>query len=471
MSNPIHISENDVKRHGLRFLKSHYRHRERQGVTTVSMDMRGTGGIIADGYLAFPKPGGEIFRATLEATSLDTRSEVKYQIERGKLGWDAAAVAFALTALFYLIGQAQGRLSVSELTLPGSISILLGLIVLLFFAYLLLMNRWRRYRYIYAIEQFKQYHADEQWVAIGEDVFANFNTDPYYVELRRQCVRNGMGLVVVRADGSTLLQMTPGRVDLFGSKRKRLRFIGQEEISKQLASGNYPKWLQSSLNPQNLQRFQQQYKYQALICLMSALLMGTVLYRDIQAQKTEEIETEAEYQDRMALVRSRNERYLQPLDFYIDTPFVWPYPIRSDLQAYLSISLQPPDQAPPQVRQQSGTQQRGFIAQLDDGQEAIVYDCSRLRSIKQTSYILQEGTYSSYSAAMSRVQELKGYGFTASALWLGCFDELEQGYALYFGLIFPDISSSQQALSAYEQRLGDNVLKIQLRTRSLTPME
>ena len=51
-----------------------------------------------------------------------------------------------------------------------------------------------RYRYIYAVEQFKKYHADEQWVAIGEDVFENPN-DKYLKELKKQCVYNGFGLI------------------------------------------------------------------------------------------------------------------------------------------------------------------------------------------------------------------------------------------------------------------------------------
>lgn len=39
---------------------------------------------------------------------------------------------------------------------------------------------------------------------------------------------------------------------------------------------------------------------------------------------------------------------------------------------------------------------------------------------------------------MACIWELEGFGFMVSVVWLGCFDELESGYVLYFGLIFDD---------------------------------
>ena len=51
-----------------------------------------------------------------------------------------------------------------------------------------------RYRSIFAIEQFKQYYADEQWVAIGKDTFSE-EEDHFFQELKKQCVYNGFGLL------------------------------------------------------------------------------------------------------------------------------------------------------------------------------------------------------------------------------------------------------------------------------------
>lgn len=459
-----YMTEQEVKRATLRFLKHHYRFRERQGAATLTVDVRGEGGIVADGLYAFTQKNGELFRATFEATATDRQGEVRFRKQPGLMWWDAAALS-AITALALLFWAHQAAvLTVAELTLTGSIALLIAVFSAGLAIYRFLIGWHRRYRYIYAIEQFKRYYANEQWIALGEGVFTDFERDPYFLELQNQCRYHGIGLLVLKNRQEPRLLMTPSRTDTFKSKRRNVQLLSQADVNRLFEAGNLPAWLRQ-FDAENLKRFQQQYKYQALVCLLSALLAAGLLYLQSQKAVTRIVESEEAYQERVALARQRNEQYTQPLEFRIDTPLVWPYPIRSDLQAYLGPQLQP-EPARPVAKSQGASPIEAFIAS-----QATVYDCSRIRPLDEVGYIVQEGVYASFTAAMSRVATLESYGFTASAVWLGCFDELENGYALYFGLIFTDLGHARRALEGYERRLGDNVLQLNLNIRSLNPVK
>jgi hypothetical protein len=461
------ISEKAITKTTLQFLKAYYRFREREGRTQLSSDRRGAGGIVADGFLSYPKKGGELFQATFEATSLDKRHEVAFRLRRPLLRWDAAAVAATLSAGAYVGGYFIHWWSVARFGLWGCIALVLFLFVLFYFLYLLLFRRKRRYRYIYAVEQFKQYFADEQWIAIGEDVFANFHQDPYYQELRRQCILNGFGLIVVRADGQPQMQITPSRQDLFKAKRSNIPLLSPSELKRLMPPGKAQTWMQQ-FRGSNLRR----YKYQFLFCLLSALLVGDLLYQEVQALKTEEVEDAEAYRRRMEKARAGNiERYLErdPDGFVMDTPFVWPYPIRSDIEPYTGVGLQVAEAAGGAPKRPASRQE--FLAQLEIGDGVHTYDCSRVRNLRRTAYIVQAGKYASFREVQGRIRELQSYGFMANAVWLGCFNELEGGYALYLGLIFDEISAARSALLNYRERLGDNVLGLELRLRSLSPKQ
>lgn len=461
------ISEKEITKSTLKFLKRHYRYRERDGLTELSADRRGAGGIVADGFVSFPKPGGELFQATFEATSLDKRHEVAYQLRRPLLRWDASAAAALLAAGTYAYGFYASWWSLARLGLWGCLALVAFFFTLFYFAYLLLGRSWRRYRYIYAVEQFKQYFADEQWIAIGEDVFANLHQDPYYQELRRQCILHGFGLVVVRADGRPMMQMTPARVDTFKDKRRNIALLEAGDGKRQLPPGNTPNWMQQ-FRGGNLRR----YKYQLLFCLLSAFVVGDLMYQEWQQNKVEDFEDRDEYVERMQETRQANREWREmDFDFVIDTPYVWPYPIRSDIKPYEGVNLSIPNRPVAEVRPDRGLDfsRRGFIAQLEVEEGSYVYDCSRIRQTDKPLYILQVGKYNAFSAATQRIEQLRQYDLAASAIWLGCFGEMETGYALYLGLLFTDIRQAREALLNYERVLGDDVLGLEIRVRALNP--
>ena len=461
------ISEKEITKSTLKFLKQHYRYREREGLTELSADRRGAGGIVADGFLSFPKPGGELFQATFEATSLDKRDEVAYQLRRPLLRWDASALAALLSAGSYAYGLYAGWWSLARFGWMGCLALIAFFFVLFYFVYLLAFRPRRRYRYIYAVEQFKQYFANEQWIAIGEDVFANSHQDPYYQELRRQCIYHGFGLIVVRADGRPIMQITPARVDTFKDKRQNIALLEAGD-GKRLPSGDTPNWKQQ-FRGGNLWR----YKYQLLFCLLSAFVVGDLLYQEWEQSKVEEFEDREAYNERMQETRQTNRAWREmDFDFMVDTPYVWPYPIRSDIEPYEGVSLsvsEQPAAATTRSRRGMDFSRRGFIAQLEAEDGSYVYDCSRIRQTDEPLYILQIGKYDAYSAATQRIATLRQYDLVASAIWLGCFGEMETGYALYLGLLFTDIRQAREALLNYERVLGDDALGLEARVRALNP--
>ena len=103
------------------------------------------------------------------------------------------------------------------------------------------MPDWlRKKRYIYAIEQFKQYEATEQWIALGEDVFESHLVKDF-VELREQCVDNGFGLVMVDKNLDVQMLITPAR-DAVIENRKGLVFEDQGRIVKTPQNTVFKKW-------------------------------------------------------------------------------------------------------------------------------------------------------------------------------------------------------------------------------------
>ena len=236
------LNERNIKKSTLSFLKGYYKNRPREGETQASIDMRGEGGIIADGYLSFQTEKGDNFISTFEATSLGTKDEVRFKLQGFRLFWDIMAVASLVAATwlgwhyyqdgFYLEKKGYGWVL-------KNIGIIIGAI---FIVLLLLLRRLQRYRYIYAVEQFKQYHANEQWISIGEDVFAAAD-DRYLDELKEQCVQNGFGLIKVSRELQPQMLITPSREDTFKQQRRTVQFLELGEVSKRLKGVDYQKWL------------------------------------------------------------------------------------------------------------------------------------------------------------------------------------------------------------------------------------
>lgn len=220
------LTEDEVKRRFMPFLRDFYKNRYEPMPNSVSAELDNVSkeGWVADGKITFRKSDGSPFVCTYEATSRDKAEEVKFQLNIHYFLWDCVAFGMVCAALAYVFFYETDLPWLAELKVVGNIGLLLGIGIIGFFAWYFVMQGWRKYRYIFAIQQFKQYFADEQWVAIAEDVFPAPN-DPYMLELRNQCVYNGIGLAIVPLEGMVRKIIDPSRLGIFGKDRKMTQWV------------------------------------------------------------------------------------------------------------------------------------------------------------------------------------------------------------------------------------------------------
>jgi len=231
------LSEDAIKRAFVPFLKDFYKNRYafHHESFEAHTDNVSASGIIADGMVRFRREDGREFLCTYEATSLDKTEEVRYTLNTKYLMWDALAFGAFATALNYAVLYYFGFEWLHGLQTIGNIGLVLGIGMITFFAWQLLMQNWRKYRYIYAVEQFKRYFAHEQWIALGEDVFPA-PTDPYLTELKNQCMYHGFGLAFVHKTGLVRIVMAPSRLGIFGKDRRMADWVTQNQWFQTVAN-------------------------------------------------------------------------------------------------------------------------------------------------------------------------------------------------------------------------------------------
>lgn len=232
------LTEDDVKQRFVPFLKDFYRHRYEPLPNTVEVDFDsvGEGGIVADGRVQFRKPDGSLFTCTYEATSRDKMAEVKFTLNLQYFLWDCAAFAAVAAAAAYIVFYNTRFAWLVGLHWPGNLGLLLGMGTIGFLGWYFTMQRWRKYRFIHAIAQFQQYYADDQWIALSEDVFPS-PVDPYLQELRSQCTYHGFGLAVVPAEGNVRPIVNPSRLDLYGKDRAMVQWVTRAQWYQSATEG------------------------------------------------------------------------------------------------------------------------------------------------------------------------------------------------------------------------------------------
>lgn len=220
------LSEDEVKRRFMPFLRDFYKNRYEPVANSVSTDYDSVSieGWVADGKITFRKPDGDAFICTFEATSRDKVAEVKFQLNFQYFLWDCTAFALVCAALTYAFFYEINFVPLVKMGWLGNIGLLLGTGMVAYFTWFFAMRGWRKYRYIFAIQQFKQYFADEQWVALAGDVFPG-PTDPYLMELRNQCIYHGIGLAIVPLEGPVRKVIDPSRLGIFGKDRKMTQWV------------------------------------------------------------------------------------------------------------------------------------------------------------------------------------------------------------------------------------------------------
>jgi len=462
------LTEQQIIRAALPFIRSHYKYRPRgPGGMETRYDVATKEGLIADGYIAFESETGAPFIVTVESTSQQSREEVIYTIQNNLLSWDSVALASLLVAGGYAWVHGKGFNTTQHIGEIPTVLLLIGAISIGLFSFRILLGWMRRYRYIYAIEQFKRYQVTEQWIALGEDVFKR-SLDKDYFELQEQCVDNGIGLVIVNTDLTVEIVFTPSR-EAVHTDRAVVAFGDRATVVKKSKRKKAAQWLKQNTSRLSkarptigLGRYRAGFYKQLITLSLGLSIIGGIFYNEWRDSPIAYVD-EATYQ-RDQLIQSKKIRP-ESSDYFIEEG----EKLYSDSISGNYLSLE----ESPGVNQNGNNNNQiansGELLELNANpvnggkasQEIRVgtaaggymdYDCERFYNFTGAVYLVQDGVFAEVATAMRRIELLTNAGFTANLMQLSCFGN-EPGYAVYFDLMYSNKSEAQTVARKYQKLL------------------
>jgi len=460
------LTEKIIQKVALGFLKNYYKYRPRmlKEPTVTSLDMRTASGIIADGFYSFKKPDGKDFLSTFEATSYHTRNEVIYKKQRNILTWDGIAFGAIMTAFLFSYGFVYNHFTVSDLG-AWMTAAFVGLSLLVFMLMFRLIGAsFSRYRYIYAVEQFKKYHADEQWIAIGHDVFES-SLDRKLRELKRQCVNNGFGLLSINRKFEPQVLITPAREEVFGGKRKKRNFQEKPKLLSRLTDRKLPGALgrvsdrlrnSRKKEEEKLSRFSGSYKHQMIIASVCMLLIGAIFVRELADADLIVLEQDEHFEAVKDLEKGSSKH--EPRGVITDTSYQNRTEKLGEKQDWWIIANEKARKkralannktyVPLTPSAFNSADQIDVLLTLGNG-EYLAYDCERFMNFEGTKYLVQEGMYANFAAASSRMQVLANKNLVSNVLNLSCFSKTEKEYIVFYNQLFNTRKDAVRAMNRF----------------------
>ena len=434
------LNENDVKSAFLPFLREFYRFRYEYNPLTAKSSLNNVSrdGYIADGLLQFQKQDNSTFTCTFEASSKETKEEVTFTQNRTHFLWDCITSGLLLSAFLLSTLFIANPVWLAGLTLFAKIGLTAGLILIGFFTWYFLAENKKKYRSIYAIEQFKQYYADDQWIALAEDVFPS-PLHPYLLELKDQCVYNGIGLAIVYSDQPVRLINAPSSLGPIHKNRKMVNWITDTELYQSLSSNakaaaayqtplSTPiarlttvvnqyllsplfKALSKNVNPSSsmLTQFSKSYRIQKVVALLLILIIGALYYH---ADSKKEV-VYAEKPTQIYQPENINSNSPEHKDGFVLNETEKPITYG---KTYSTGEKGLPKQEPqtitaPQNEPSTSTQSNSTATEF----------CQQIK--RSGGWYLQDSKFNSASAANKRVTELQNKGFKADAFNSTCLGE------------------------------------------------
>lgn len=200
------LQESYIKKRALRFLHQDYYERcPANGIIYKELEAYTTEGKRADGLIIFRQKGSNPFVASLEAKSANTLRSLVEQIDIARIVDDSLKMAVCSFAFIWLFAWMAGVRQV----LDPVIALLMGVCwIWMVKAYMATVRPMtlRRHARIGALEQLKQYPADERWLAIGID---SISKEDQFYRLLQHCRKAGIGLLVVPVQGPPEVHVHP----------------------------------------------------------------------------------------------------------------------------------------------------------------------------------------------------------------------------------------------------------------------
>lgn len=472
------LSENTIKQITLGYLRSFYRHRKRgEGSTLLTgLDMRGTGGIIADGFLHYTTDEGKVYSVTFEATSFATRDEILYRPRKSHVFWDALAFAFLFLPALLAIAHISKYYPLVGMDFYRRLLILLSTLPLWVALYFVLFRRLPRYRYIFAVEQFKQYHADDQWIAYGYDVFSD-KRPKYRNQLLKQCTRYGFGLIEITAQRKPKLIMAPSFAVNFLPQKGFMRFLPLQQWQERISNMAKGPWqlFKAFLRKQFLPVQNRYFKwfprtyYQQWVLTFCGMIITFLFIRSEYQRLPIIFANESRYKKNVLAEREgkrpESEYYKvdAPVPGFYDTTFS-PYEIRFNEEQFQGlVQSEAPDQsenfAVPSLR----------IIYAEPGAEAaLYYSCDRYNALNRQFYLITDTTFRVLTRARERMEELNDRGLPATAVWPPCLGINGDGYLIYVDEILLDSTAAIYMRDSLQNQL--DTLDRQLRVLKYYPL-
>lgn len=494
----IVLTEEQVKQRFIPFLKDFYKRRYEPmpNSIVVELDNVSAGGLVADGKMTFRKEDGSLFVCTYEATSRDKAEEVKYQLNISYFLWDCTAFAAILSAALYAGSFVYNRMWLIALQGAGNVGLLIGVAMIGFFGWHFTMQKWRKYRYIFAIQQFKQYFADEQWVAIAEDVFPG-PSDPYLIELRNQCVYNGIGLAVIPMEGNVRKLNDPSRLGIYGKDRKMADWVTRSQWYQTVTNTAAPLkqirqktpdflsvWFNKITRPFHYlifdplkkyvggafsqpfdqtatayTRFMQAQVMQKLILLLALLIVAPLFWKVINF--TEVNAADLDELKEWKAGKNPEDQYGYVIDgeaipYNSGIPKQYPVSAKPKYvpadEDVVTINLSGDDE---EEETQTQPVPKKVVSQkkviLTPPKAAAADPCSQLKG--KTGWIIQDNAFSSKDLATARVAALSKQGIAAQAVAQSCLSKGKSGWIVWLGAILPSEASARSTATNLQKSL------------------
>lgn len=506
------VTEDDIKKIVLRYLKNYYKFRPRgEGGTISLLDMRTAGGIIADGYMTFKKEDGTDFLATFEATSGDTREEVVYTYRYWFLIWDMLLGASILTTLIVAGNYYGARFTLAEVGIQDYLIAIT--LILIAFATLIAMiiRKSSKYRYIYAVQQFKEYHADNQWVAISTDVFPH-TEDLKFRELKTQCIYNGFGLIMVNNELEPHFVVTPSRTDLFGKRRRTAEFLTESQLMKKVTQNKFagvfgkmfkktfkkvPKFKMATTAKERAKAYVSQlrkykktaYPQIAGTSLMLTAIAGIFFLEMLNAEYVKF--DEKHYLKEREIAKFQEKTPPETTDYMVDSANIVPF---NHSEEYMGIDDEKEETPAPEPEEQEPvyeftelpeqqptgevkpdpepttktastptsppTNENTIIDTLsktgvgiyspDIASHFVIYDCTRFLNFTGKQYLIQESYHPDLVSAKARILFLAEYSISSNYLWMGCFSDTHNGYIVFVDYLYNDKQEAKENARGYQ---------------------
>lgn len=434
----MNLSEKEIALRAIRYLREYYRFRDRHldSFFESRTSQVTQSGIIADGFIKFKKTDGTFFVSTIESTSVAKKIEIRYRRLNRLLLWDSVALAIVSTALM------MAAIYYAKYLVPiyGSNQEFWSIVVLSFLLlsglFWLLLSQFRRYRYIYSIEQFRQYFVDEQWIAYDASIFPGQN-NKYLKELKRQCLKWGIGLLKID-NISTHPIMTPSREGEFGARKKENFFKGGSIVPK----------LSTKSFANQIMKYRKGAYNQFFLMAIGLLILGLIFSKFHK-------ESPFTYWDKERLIKQAEivddigpEEYIS----WVKPEFVVPF--NDKVKPYLDQDVTI------FVQHQETTHNSPKVFVLTDNQNARKYrptetggTCKGIPGSHGDDFIIQLGAYSNHANAKRRVKLLNEVGITADIFSCGCLGSNIRLNCVLYVHPYDNPDAAFKKMKAFEQVL------------------